>query len=182
MKFSLEKAQELKACQSGIDWYKANGEPDTVEKTVEACIKTNELNYANWLLSNTLAEKQCGIYAVFAAEQVIDIFEVKYPDDKRPRLAIEAAKKVIENDTPENRNAAADAAHEAYAAANASYAAYAAAYAAADGAYAAYAAARAAANASYAAAYSAADAASHAADAAMKIKIIKYGVTLLGKE
>lgn len=31
----------------------------------------------------------------------------QYPDDKRPRNAIEAARKVIENDTEENRNAAA---------------------------------------------------------------------------
>lgn len=30
--------------------------------------------------------------AIYSAELVIDIFEKQYPDDKRPRLAIEAAK------------------------------------------------------------------------------------------
>jgi len=30
--------------------------------------------------------------AIFAAEQVIEIYEKKYPNDKRPREAIEAAK------------------------------------------------------------------------------------------
>ena len=45
-------------------------------------------------------------YAVFAAEQVLDIFEHKYPEDKRPRAAIEAAKKCIENPSEENRKTA----------------------------------------------------------------------------
>jgi hypothetical protein len=92
--------------------------------------------------------------AVFAAELVIDIYEKKYPNDERPRKAIEAAKIWLKN--PSDKNADAHAAHAAYAAADA--AAYAAAYAA-DAAYSAYSAARAAA---YAAAY-AADAAAHAA-------------------
>ena len=36
-------------------------------------------------------------YAIFAAEQVIDIYEKKYPDDLRPRKAIEAAKSYLDN-------------------------------------------------------------------------------------
>jgi hypothetical protein len=60
--------------------------------------------------------------AVYAAELVIGEYEKKYPDDKRPRQAIEAAKAWLENPTEENRQAAA------YAASSASYAA---AYAAA---------------------------------------------------
>ena len=80
--------------------------------------------------------------AIFAAEQVIDIFEKYNKEDKRPREAIEAAKKYLENPTKKNQDAAA-----AYAAARA--AAYsadaAAAYSAAYSAYAAGAAARAAA-------------------------------------
>lgn len=51
--------------------------------------------------------------AVFAAEQVLDFFEQENPDDKRPRLAIEAAKKVIENDTEENRKLANNASNPA---------------------------------------------------------------------
>ena len=46
-------------------------------------------------------------YAVFAAEQVIDLFEQKYPDDKRPREAIEAAKKCIDDPSEKNKVAAA---------------------------------------------------------------------------
>jgi hypothetical protein len=82
--------------------------------------------------------------AIYAAELVIDIYEKQYPNDKRPREAIEAAKKVLEKDTKKNRDAADAAADAAYAAADAARAAYAAARAAADAARAAYAAAYAA--------------------------------------
>ena len=70
--------------------------------------------------------------AIFCAELVIDIFEKEYPDDKRPREAIKAAKKWLKNPTEKNR-AAADAA-------DAADAAWAAAWAARDAAWAAWAA------------------------------------------
>lgn len=47
--------------------------------------------------------------AIYSAELVIDIYEKQYPDDDRPRKAIEAAKKVLKNDTKENRDAARSA-------------------------------------------------------------------------
>ena len=102
-------------------------------------------------------------YAIYAAEQVIDIYEGKYPDNKKPREAIEAAKECLKNPTEENKKKAANAASAAaYAAADAAYAAAYAAAADAAAAYAAYAnvAADAAADAAAAyAAYAAADAA-----------------------
>ena len=55
--------------------------------------------------------------AIYAAEKVLHIFEKKYPNDKRPREAIEAAKKVLFKDTKKNRDAARDAAGAAGAAA-----------------------------------------------------------------
>ncbi len=65
--------------------------------------------------------------AIFAAEQVIDIFEKKYPNDDRPRKAIEAAKAWLISPTEENARAAHTA---SYAATYAAYAADAASYAA----------------------------------------------------
>ena len=47
--------------------------------------------------------------AIYSAELVIKNYEKLYPDDKRPRLAIEAAKKVLKNDSEENRSAAESA-------------------------------------------------------------------------
>jgi len=65
--------------------------------------------------------------AIYAAEQVIDIYEANYPDDKRPRNSIDAAKKWIAEPTEENRAAACVACVAAYAAYAAAYAACAAA-------------------------------------------------------
>ena len=86
------------------------------------------------VVPHVLSVNGCRKLAIFAAEQVLDIFERRYPDDKRPRQAIEAAKKVLENDTEETRRAAAYAASAAYAGAapSAAYAAYAADAAADD--------------------------------------------------
>ena len=111
------------------------------------------------------------------ARHVLHIFKEKYPDDKRPGLALECAEN--ENSTGKERtadaaavDAAANAANAAYAAANAAAADASAAYAAYAAANAAYAAANAAAYASAAdasaaaAAYASANAAAYAADAA----------------
>ena len=86
------------------------------------------------------------------AEHVLHVYESKYPNDDRPRKAIEAAR-AWANDPSEAKkkladaayDAASDAAYDAYA-----YAAYAAAYAAATASDAAYASS---ASASDAAAY-----------------------------
>jgi hypothetical protein len=106
--------------------------------------------------------------AIFSAELVIDIFEKKYPDDKRPRQAIEAAKEYLKNPSKKTARAAARSARAAaYASAHADRAAYASAAAYASSAAARAADAAAAAAAAYAAAYAAyaADAAYAAADA-----------------
>ena len=80
--------------------------------------------------------------SIYAAELCLDNFEKIYPDDKRPRLAIDAAKQWIKNPCEETASAAASAARAAYSAASA-------AARAADSA--AYSAARAAARAARAA-------------------------------
>jgi hypothetical protein len=77
--------------------------------------------------------------AIYSAELVLPIWEQEYPDDSRPRQAIDAAKAVLASDTPETRAAANAAANAAGAAANAANAAWAAwaAWAAANAANAA---------------------------------------------
>ena len=62
--------------------------------------------------------------AIFSAELCLKNFEEFYPDDERPRQAIEAAKKVLFHNTKKNQ------AHAVYAATAAAAATYAAAYAA----------------------------------------------------
>ena len=115
--------------------------------------KNNQyLQWANWLIVRKMNHNQQIKYAIYAAEQILYIFEQKYPDDDRPRNAIEAAKKhlIIKNKKLVNAAYAAYAAHAAYAA-----------YAAAHAAYAAYAA--------------------HAAhaDNVMRIKTLNYGLKII---
>src|SRR3990167_1796383 len=113
--------------------------------------------YSDYLPKETLQK-----FAIYCAESALHIYEVKYPDDKRPREAIAAAKAYMAGNITlkelGNKRSAASAAYSAANAAAANAAAAHAAYAAANAAaaHAAYAAAyAAAAHAAYAAAYTA---------------------------
>ena len=102
----------------------------------------------------TLTQRICVRWAAECSKRVLHLYEDKYPDDKRPREAINAALAWAKDPSDKNRDAANAAANAAYAA----YAAY-AANAAAN-------AAKAAANAAY-------------ERDKMKIKILGYGIKLL---
>jgi hypothetical protein len=82
-------------------------------KVINLLIKSEKLLLANWLIIRVLPEIDRVRYAVFAAEQVIDIFEKKYPEDDRPRKAIEAAKAYINNQSEETRKKAESASYAA---------------------------------------------------------------------
>jgi hypothetical protein len=139
--------------------------------------------------NNELAKTILFKLLIACADRVLIHYEAKYPDDKRPRQAIETAQAYLLNPlkvAAAAAYAAAAAAHAAYAAADAAAAAYAAvaaaavAYAAADAASAAavaYAAADAARAADYAAdAASAAAVAYGAAGAARAARAADYAV------
>ena len=106
MNLTKEWLKEKGACSNGYKWACENIlglEPkDVIEKLIEA----GKLQWGNWYITRIMTHTELVKYAVFAAEQVIEIFEKKHPNDKRPRAAIEAAKKYIENPTEENRAAA----------------------------------------------------------------------------
>jgi len=117
------------ACLNGIEWFEKCGETDLLKVGLKA-IEDGRGDYSRWLIEHKLkTKKKIAVQvAIYAAELVIDIFEAKYPDDKRPREALNAAKKYLKNPSKKNRAAAYAAnANAAYAAANAAaYAAYAA--------------------------------------------------------
>ena len=149
MKITTSFLNDRNACQEGMQWVSDNKLIGMEALPfIDSLMCGDKLDWANWLIVRVMNYKQYVSYAVFSAEQVIDIYEKQYPDDKCPRNAIEAAKKCIDNPNAENKKAADAAADAAYAAAAAAYAAD-----AADAAYAA-------------AAYAAAAAAADAADAA----------------
>jgi hypothetical protein len=170
-KITVDYLKEINACSEAVEAYAEHGKEYDIISLIKLMIKKKyRLDWANWLIVRSMTYKQYVSYAVFAAEQVIHLFEKKYPNNRRPRNAIKAAKKCIKNPSVENKKAAYAAADAAYAAADAA------------AAHAAYAAAHATAHAAYAAAYAAADAA-YAADAdVIRIKILKYGLRLLVKD
>ena len=140
------------ACSSGMEWVTENkliGLPKI--KFLQKLIVAEKLDWANWLIVRLMDHRQQVQYAIFAAEQVLQNFESKYPDDNRPRKAIEAAKEYLKDSSETNRLAAARAADSA---------------------------ADRAADSADSAAYRAARAAARAADS-MEVTILNYGLTLL---
>ena len=105
MKITKGMLREFSACTDGYRWFLENfpqGEAGHRE-LIEKLIASKRLDDANWLLSHIMTRKQRMAYAIFAAEQVIGIYEKEYPGDARPRNAIEAAKEVLNHDTKENQ-------------------------------------------------------------------------------
>lgn len=174
MKLTVKKLKSLDACDDAIQVFKEQKERD-VFKVFALMLGDKKYQWANWLIVRLLKRKNKIRYTIYAAEQCLDKFEQKYPNNKRPRLAIKAAKKVVKKDNEENR----DAAFSAVSAASAASAAFSAAQSVARSA------ASAAQSAAFSAAQSAASAAFSAASAAFSAayeKIIKYGIGLLKKQ
>jgi hypothetical protein len=174
-KITIEWLKSKDACHDGLDWFVEQGKEFEPIPLLNLLIKENQLDWANWLIVRVMEYKQYVSYAVYAAEQVIKNYEKQYPDDKRPREAIEAAKKCIENPSDENKKEAVNAARAAY---------WVADRAARAAGWAAESAADRSASSAGRAAKNAADSAAWGADSApyrakMLKKILKYGIELL---
>ena len=116
MNITQEKLKDWSACTDGYKWACGilKDEPMEVKKFIKITAD-HRLDWANWVIVRVMEYDQYVSYAVDAAEQVIDIYEKKYPKDDRPRKAIEAAKKCIglkgaAGDADEAAGAAGDAA------------------------------------------------------------------------
>jgi len=116
MNITTKLLQSLNACQEGIGLV-ATYEDKEVEVVIRRLVADDHWDWANWLLPRLMNYKGYVSYAVFAAELVLPIWEKEYPDDQRPRQAIEAAKRCIDDPSEKNKNAAQWAARaEAWAA------------------------------------------------------------------
>ena len=163
---TTELLESLNACQSGIDLV-ATYEDKNHEAVIRRLVADDHWDYANWLLPRLMDYRGYVSYAVYAAELVLPIWEKQYPKDGRPRKAIEAAKRCIDNPSKKNKEVAAVAATAAWAARSA-WAAATAAWAATTAAW-----ARSAATATAAAATVAAW--------GLEAKIIEKGLEILKK-
>jgi len=202
MNITKEQIKKLKPCLDGYRWLIKHGSEGLLKTLLDA----NKVNpgWAPGLYVRLMNGKQRKQFTIYTAKEVLHIFEEKFPEDDRPRLAIEAAKRVLKSNTKANLRAAWGAADAAYAAAyavravlgacnaanTAANAAIAAAHdaagAAADADYAAARAARLADYAAYASAAAAGTAVYYAtrsagvtAGIAMQEKLIRKAVKLL---
>ncbi len=72
---------------------------------IEKLIDLNKLNWANCLIVRCIKHKINKInYAVYAIEQIIDIYDKEYPKDNRPQKSIELVKEWIKNPHQKNTN------------------------------------------------------------------------------
>ena len=137
MLITKEYLKSLNPCKNRFDHYLTCY--SNWQGTLEEFLDLSELTHADkkWVFVRSIEKDRLRLVAADFAERVLHIYESKYPNDDRPRKAIEAARKGA---TATAAHAAADVA--AYAADAAAYAANAAAYAADAAAYAANAAVR----------------------------------------
>ena len=117
---------------TGLDKKRADSKPLPLETILE----NNGLDDALWALRavDERYHPAMRLFACYCAKYVLDIFEKEYPEDKRPRQAIDATEKFARGEGSEEDLAAARAAAWAAAWAAARAAADAAAWAAADAA------------------------------------------------
>lgn len=174
-----------------IEWFERQTETDPI-KLADIALDDDHFDYINWVIIRKMTRSQFVAYAIFAADLVLDIYATKYPNDNRPRKAIEATKAYLATNSVANA-AHADAAHitahvaaaaaAAAGHANAAHAAHAAAHAAHAAAHAAHIAAYADDTADIVAAVTdaAANAAGAASDAVRK-QIVQYGIFLLAEQ
>ena len=107
MNITKKFLQDKHACDEAVTLFVAEKRKSwTPVALLDELIKRDKLDWANWFVCRAFNRKHRIYYAIFAAEQVLEIFEKKYPKDNRPRLAIAAAKLVLRRDTSANRAAA----------------------------------------------------------------------------
>ncbi len=100
----IERYRHLAELLGGINKY-GRDTPITLAKIVE----TNGLENALWALRATVepSDKLARLFACDCAERVLSLFENKYPDDKRPRQAIEIARRYAMGQASDKARAAA---------------------------------------------------------------------------
>jgi hypothetical protein len=106
------------ACPNAIQAFKAQNETDAV-KLLRLTQQRGKYTWFCWLASRLMTEQQKVQWAVFCAEQVIDLFEKKRPNDSRPRVAIETAKAWMKDQSLPNTKSFFDAIYDAGQAADA---------------------------------------------------------------
>ena len=115
MKITKEWLEKQGACQDGKQWFVAQ-RATKIESVIKKLTKGKHFGWANWTITRSMTQEQNVRYACFSASLSLRAFEKIFPNDKRPRLAIEAALKWANFPTEENKTAAQSARSAAWSA------------------------------------------------------------------
>jgi len=159
MQITKKWLEKHEACMDAVEWVLDQTEKEE-KALIKKALKINHFDWVNWYLPRRFTKKQNVMYAIFAAEKVLDIYEKQYPTDTRPREAIAAAKKCLQSPSRNAKSAAELAAWSARLAKSAAWSAKPAAWSAESTAW-------------------SAKSAAWAARSAVQKEIGKYGMSLL---
>ena len=126
MKITIKQLERLGACDEAVCWLKTQKNRE-IKHLAKILLQKKHFDWANWFVTKLMTRPQAVQYSIFAAEQCITQFEMVSPEDKRPRAAIEAAKRWLESPSSETKFAARSAARSAWSAESAESAAWSAA-------------------------------------------------------
>ena len=105
--------KKIGACIEAVQYFVEQNKQQTALAWINHLVAVDKTDWATWFICRVFNHTQQIQYAIFAAEQVIDNFEKQWPDDKRPRQAIEAAKTYLKQPNKENKKAVKLAAESA---------------------------------------------------------------------
>ena len=112
MKITKEWLEQQGACADGKEWFNTQ-KATRVDTIIKKLVVEAKFDWADWVITRLMTHEQNVRYACFSSLQSIEIFEKEFPNDKRPREAIEAALRWADDPTEENRSAAESAAESA---------------------------------------------------------------------
>ena len=79
--------KEKRPCVEAVEWWHKNGEEKNAIVVLKKLLAEKRYNWANWLIVRLMDYRDYVSYAVFAAEEVVKLYEKKYPADHRPWAA-----------------------------------------------------------------------------------------------
>ena len=115
MKITQKWIKKWEPCEEAVEWI---GKQDTTNafELIEI-LRRSDVNerysWLFWAIPRLMKTKKDKVrFAIYCAELALPIFEEKYPNDKRPREAIQAAKDWLEDPSKKTEEAAEDAAED----------------------------------------------------------------------
>ena len=108
---NAKELRELHACSEGLETFIKAHQENTV--TLSQALDSNGWDDTWWYISNAYAEftqeqkNDLHLIGCDWAERTLENFEKQFPEDKRPREAIEAKRKFVKNEITEEELSAA---------------------------------------------------------------------------